>query len=380
MHRSLNRCPRGVCIAGLGAVVVALAACKTPEDDVDFAEGTAASAAMTTGTASTSTTGGPSDGGSTAALDGTGTTMGTKLDVAFETEGAETMGQQGCERIDFLFVIDNSGSMRDNQERLVSAFPGFIAAIQEEVAGTDHQIMVIDSDESPAWLCEEFLDGGHCDGTNVQPNDCNGYVCGSIDALDGCASTLGAGVVHPVGGFASNMDCGFPPDRRFLTSEDADLSTKFACAATVGISGNGDERPMTAMLAALDDPLGADGACNEGFLRDDAILVVTVVSDDPASMFSPDDDASAGDPTAWFDGVVAAKDGNLEAIAAIGLVPVDDTSCVFEDVPTDRFVEFFDAFGDRGVLASVCSSDYATVFAEAIGVIDTTCDEFQPEG
>ncbi len=370
--------------AQLIVVIASLAAlsCKSPDGDVDFADG--GSAAMTatgsdTGNASSTAAAGTT-GGSTAAVDDTGTTAGTKLDVAFETEGAGTVGTEGCRKIDFLFVIDDSGSMRDNQERLVAAFPGFITAIQEEVAGTDHHIMVIDSDESPAWLCEEFLDGGHCDGTNVQPTDCNEYVCGSIDALDECAVTLGGGVVHPVGGYASNQDCGFPPERRYLTSEDDDLSTKFACAATVGISGFGEELPMTAMLAALDEPLQAKGACNEGFLRDDAILVVTVVSDDPASMFAPDDDASAGDPMLWHDGLVAAKGGNEDAIVAIGLVPFDDTSCVFEDVPTQRFVDFIESFGDKGVLGSVCSSDYAALFGETIAVIDTTCDEFEPEG
>ena len=240
--------------------------------------------------------------------------------------------------------------------------------------------MVIDSDENPAWLCEEFLDGAHCDGTNVQPTDCNEYVCGSIDDLDACAVTLGGAVVHPVGGYASNADCGFPPDRRYLTSDDDDLETRFACAARVGISGNGDEYPMTAMVAAVGDELQADGECNAGFLRDDAILVITIVSDDPASMFAPDDDASAGDPQVWFDGLVDAKGGNVDAIAAIGLVPYEDTSCVFENVETQRFVELVQMFDDKGVLGSVCSEDYAALFAETIAVIDTTCDEFQPEG
>ena len=331
--------------------------------------------------ASTDTTRG-ADGDTTSADQGatTDTGSGIKLDVGLETDGTDTNGAAGCEKIDFLFVIDDSGSMRDNQESLVAAFPGFIQAIEEQVAGTDHHIMVVDSDESPAWLCEEFLDGGHCAGTNIQPTDCNEYVCGSIDALDACATTLGGAVVHPVGGYASNQDCGFPPDRRYLTSDDADIAAKFACAATVGISGNGDEYPMTAMVDAVGATLGARGACNEGFLRDDAILVVTVVSDDSASMFAPDDDASAGSPQVWFDGLVAAKNDDVDAIAVIGLVPYDDTSCVFANVETERFVDFVELFGDKGVLGSVCAGDYADLFADTIAVIDATCNEFEPAG
>lgn len=366
--------------------MMSLLGCPSPQNVIEFESGdTTGRPQGTTGvgfaTGNETVADDTGTTGTTSVADDTsGTTDGTKLDVAFETEGAGTVGTEGCRKIDFLFVIDNSGSMRDNQERLVAAFPGFIAAIGDEVAGDDHHIMVVDSDESPAWLCEEFLDGAHCDGTNVQPTDCNEYECGSIDALDACASTLGAGVVHPVGGYASNSDCGFPPERRYLTSDDDDLTSKFACAARVGISGFGEELPMTGMVAALGEELSARGACNEGFLRDDAILVVTIVSDDPASMFAPNDDASAGDPQVWLDGLVAAKGGDLEAIVAIGLVPYDDTSCVFDNVPTERFVDFVELFGDRGVLGSVCSDDYAALFAETISVIDTTCDEFRPEG
>jgi hypothetical protein len=35
----------------------------------------------------------------------------------------------GCKAVDFLFVIDNSGSMSDEQDNLTASFPGFFAAI-----------------------------------------------------------------------------------------------------------------------------------------------------------------------------------------------------------------------------------------------------------
>lgn len=343
-------------------------------------DGTTLSAGSDT-TSDSSTAGTDSESGSTTddGTDGSDATgMVPKLDVGAEDETG-TGGEPGCKKVDFLFIIDDSGSMRDEQDRLVAAFPGFIQAIKDQVEGQDHHIMVIDSDENPAWLCEEFLDGAHCEGSNMQP-DCGQYPCGSIDMLGQCDVTLGAGVTQPYGGYASNMSCGFPNDRRYLTDADDDLTGKFACAAKVGISGNGDELPMTAMLEALGDTLAQPGGCNEGFLRDDAILVVTLVSDDLQSMFAPNDDASAGDPMAWHDGLVAAKNGNENALTVIGLVAVDDVSCVFPMEECTNFVDFIEAFGDKGVLSSVCDDDYADVFAEAVGVIDTTCDEFEPEG
>jgi hypothetical protein len=316
------------------------------------------------------------DSGGSGDSDETG--MPPKLDVGAEDE-TDTGGEPGCKKVDFLFIIDNSGSMRDEQNQLVAAFPAFIQAIQANVEGQDHHIMVIDSDTNPAWLCEEFLDGGHCAGNNIQP-DCTGYPCGSVDNLEACDTTLGAGVIQPYGGYASNMACGFPNGRRFLTDADADLTGKFACAAKVGTSGSGDELPLTAMVAAVGDDLAQPQACNENFLRDDAILVVTLVSDDLQSMYAPNDDASAGDPMVWYDGLVAAKNDNANAITVIGLVATDNVQCVFPMEECTRFVDFVELFGDKGVLSSVCDDDYADVFAEAVGVIDTTCDEFEPEG
>ena len=55
------------------------------------------------------------------------------------------------------------------------------------------------------------------------------------------------------------------------------------------------------------------GGCNEGFLRDDAILVVTFITDE-------EDTGSAGNPDSWKQTLVDAKGGNEEAIVVLGLV------------------------------------------------------------
>lgn len=41
---------------------------------------------------------------------------------------------------------------------------------------------------------------------------------------------------------------------------------------------------------------------------------------------------------------------------------------------------FIDEFGEQGVLASVCEADYGPVFASTIETIETTCDNFVPQG
>jgi len=361
----------------LGALVLLGGACSSTADEGD-------SMALTFGGFGTddgeadggSTSGRPdsADGGVTSEppADSLDDTAGPIFDVNGDGEAGATGGVEGCQKIDFLFAIDNSGTMYDKQQRLLDAFPGFIDAIRNDVQGQDHHIMVVDSDERPTV--------GYCEVPACPMTFCDGYACQSWDTLGlgPCDETLGAGVVEPHGGSASNMDCGFPPERRYLTDTDADLDSKFACAAQVGQSGNGSERPVTAAITALSGAQQAPGACNEGFLRDDALLVLTFISDDPPS--AADDDATIGVAQQWYDALVAAKGGNADAIVVAGLMLYDDTSCHAFDVPAPPFIELVDLFGEHGVKASVCEVDYAAVFAEAVGIIDQACDDFGPGG
>ncbi len=310
----------------------------------------------------------------------TGEESGPLLDIGTDsstTDTAETGNDSGCEKIDFLFVIDNSGSMADEQDRLIAAFPGFLDAIRDNVQGQDHHIMVVDSDENAAWVCEELNDGSHCSGGLNQQN-CEGYPCGTAAMLDSCARELGGGVTYAYGGRASNMDCGFPAGRRYLTSDDANLDAAFACAGKVGTSGNSVERPMSSMVRALSAPLTDPGDCNEGFLREDAILVVTIVTDDPP--IGAGDDAVATDPMPWYQAILDAKGGDANASVVIGFLPTQDLSCVYGNQNTPVFEQFMSLVGTQGVSASVCDLDYAGVFANAISTIDTTCDTFEPPG
>ena len=362
--------------AGTDATATASGDAGSSADGSADGSTTGATDSATAGT--DSTTAGADDAGDSDGTTGGGIRLDVPVGDSETTDGADDGGTaMGCEKIDFLFVIDNSGSMADEQQNLINSFPGFIDQILMAVEGQDHHVMVVDSDESGAWVCEEFQNGNHCNGSLVQPN-CMGYTCGAIDMLDPCARTLGAGVDHPVGGRASNQDCGFPTSRRYLTTQDSNLDSAFACAAQVGTSGNSEERPMSAMVQAVSPALLGSGQCNEGFLRDDAILVVTIVSDDPPSSASDGSDASSGVVQDWIDALVTAKNGDMSAIAVIGLFATGDTSCVFGNNSSPRFEQFTQAFGASGILASVCSADYSVPFGQAVAVVDTTCDEFIP--
>jgi hypothetical protein len=177
-----------------------------------------------------------------------------------------------------------------------------------------------------------------------------------------------------------------PGGRRYLTSDlDQDsIKSLFQCMARVGIFGSGAEMPTSAIAEAVTTQSQA-GACNDGFVRDDAILVVTFISDDYPVPNTADNASTVGSPQEWYDAVVSAKNGKPENVVMLGIINTADAACVSgagEPIvhPTERFVEFVELFADRGLTGNICSSDYNAFFEQAVGLIDTACDEFEPEG
>ena len=255
--------------------------------------------------------------------------------------------ETGCRKVDFLFVVDNSGSMQAQQAQLLASFPGFITAIQASLEDTvdSYHVGVVSSD-------------------NYSGN------------APGCTS-IGNLVTQTAGFASSNMNCApFAQGDRFATELD-DLQTKFPCMAQVGASGSPIEQPVTATVAALSQAAGAPGACNDNFLRDDAILVVVIVTDDPPYDFDMDDAHPGTDTSGWYDAVIAAKSGDPEAVVMLGFVPWDDLSCV-GGMQSPNLIGFVESFGDQGVLASICEPDYGPIFAATVETIVTTCENFDP--
>jgi hypothetical protein len=175
--------------------------------------------------------------------------------------------------------------------------------------------------------------------------------------------------------------------KRFFTDDDS-LAAVFNCVGRVGTDGSGNELPLSATVQALQPELIGVGGCNEGFLRPDAVLVVVIVSDDPPFPGTPDDAWPLIDTSVMHQAIVEAKGGDETSVVMIGVVSWGDTSCVCPwccpgfgcMAANDNAIELVESFGDQGVLASVCSNDYAPVLAETIETIDATCAGFVPPG
>lgn len=270
-----------------------------------------------------------------------------RLDVAPGGGGPGGDGPVGCDKVDLLFVIDNSISMADDQAKLIAAFPGFAAAVRSELADVDdYHVGVITSsphNHSEPASCRELGDL-----TNV-----------SYRLNEDFSST-----VTPCGPYASGD--------RYMSAAD-DLETKFSCTAAVGDGGSSIETMADAMLAALQPDKNAAGGCNEGFLREDALLVLVLLADE-------DDEWSAGGPQQWADAVVSAKGGYANNVVVLSLLwQQEDAACSVSVSESDG--EALTAFTERfeqGFVGSLCSADYASFFAESVNLVIDGCGEFIP--
>lgn len=281
---------------------------------------------------------------------------GELFDVASGAEGGGDEGGDagGCEKVDILFVIDDSGSMEDDQQRLIANFPAFVEGIETKVDVSDYHVGITATDPYHGTIFE----------------------CREMGAL----------VTQTFGDNSSNRVCGpFANGKRFMTAAD-DLDDKFACAAQLGTMGLPDERPAAAVTAAVTEPI-VSSDCNDGFLREDAVLVVVMITDEEdEKIYDPylGEMGSDGEPIDWFNTMVAAKGGNEESIVMLSLVVPPGTLCppwgLFEPVPiTERLIEFTEMF-TYGFVGDICEPSYADYFAEAMNVVDAACDGFVPPG
>jgi hypothetical protein len=258
-----------------------------------------------------------------------------KLDMPDEMPATQ------CKVVDLLFVIDNSNSIAAEQANLIASFDGFIAGIQTYLdEANDYHVGVVTTD---AYALNE------------EP-------CRELGAL---VTSSAAG------------SCGPWVAGRYISLAD-DLAAAFTCAADVGGDGNTDEHQIEAALRAVSPELGAPGACNEGFLRDDALLVLVLITDeDDGALFGQ---GSPGSPGDWFAELVSRKgvESNVVVLALAGVPPPNACNA---DLPFEgaqiayrirQFVEMF-SYGEVG---DVCVDDYSSFFDASLEVIHDACINF----
>jgi hypothetical protein len=225
---------------------------------------------------------------------------GDKLDAGGGTgtmPGCNT-GDIGCtDQIDLLFVIDNSGTMGEEQINLARNFPLLIKQLEnlEDSSGTvvnaDVNIMVTTSDFGNP-LCTPFEPDGYdpsrgapvstsCTtrlqdftdllGTNMVPEACNN-TCPVAVQPDGPYINFNNG--------ADNIpDTVVPVDIDGDGMPDSPAAQALACIGPQGINGCGYESQLENMLQAL-NPAADWNTSATPFLREGALLAVAMVTDE----------------------------------------------------------------------------------------------------
>ena len=319
---------------------------------------------------STSTTGTAEDSAAAGSAEGSTTLL---RDVGSEDDfgSGQPVGCKG--KVDLLFLISRLGTMKTAQTQLLASFPDFVGTVQETLADFDVHIMVANPDAYwGGWGCEK--------GCNDDPEKCAeyGYQCNVYPKLiTACDATLAAGLTFNAGNDAANRQCELFGGSRYIISGEPKLADALECIAKVGTSG-GDPPMGDALIAALDPKINAEGGCNAGFLRDDALLVVVLIND-------THDEASTSWPYQQYNAVVDAKGGDPDAIVALGIIaqPLQEgeaevPGCIYDSNVKDPIRDLISRFPYH-VEGDTCAPSYAPYFEQAAGMIGEACGKFIPQ-
>ncbi len=157
--------------------------------------------------------------------------------------------------LDILFVIDNSGSMSEEQLGLIDGVDELMAELAEVEGGLpDLHVGVVSSDVGAGPFNISGCTGNGDNGLlQVRPRS------------EGCTP--------PSDSFISDL---LEADGTRTTNYTDSLPATFACIARLGIDGCGFEQPLESMRRALD----GRNPENAGFLRADAWLAVIFLTDE----------------------------------------------------------------------------------------------------
>jgi len=291
------------------------------------------------------------------------------LDEAIESQRIDITTQTETNKIDILWVIDNSNSMCEEQDALTTNFDAFISGLAGINADFHIAVVTTDMSVNPGRFVE-------------RPGPV-GIDCADAEPLD-CPNSTGP-VLRSSAYTAADE-----------TLDEITLREDFRCIATVGtVSGEaGFERGLDAMATALSDDLL--DTVNSGFRRPEAWLAIFFLTDENDCSHGGFLSLTQNAQCEWerdrltqvetfINGgraIDGTDDGNRVLVAGIigpdnGARPVEpeeqQPSCSNEERGTAfagyRYSEFIGAFGDRGVEADICHDDFDVALDQIARVI-----------
>lgn len=248
--------------------------------------------------------------------------------------------------LDILFVIDDSESMKNEQDALAAQFQLLMQKIESVETGKPNVHIGVVS-------------------TNLGGLNYLG------DAIAGCEGDGAGGLLQntprPQDG-ETEATCTGPTDRYIVdvageggqrvTNYEGSLEQAFACIARLGTTGCGLEQQLDAMRRALDGSV----AENQGFLREDARLVVVFVTDEDdcsvkagAEEFLDLGRADIGkrsDHRCFTHGVVCDGSAPLGEGAFENCVPAEDSPYLTDVNEYVEFLRGLKKYPDRNILVA----------------------------
>ncbi len=214
--------------------------------------------------------------------------------------------------VDILFVIDNSGSMGEEQATLAANFESFIAVLEQPNVEANYRIGVTTTDNGNPWCGSTSPEAGSLRLTSCRSRPTEFVFAGGIpvDATqeacyDICPEEWTNIEIQPttIDGQDEASPRPWLENLEGKTNLPEGLSTvqAFQCLGPQGINGCGFESHLESMWKAI-TRTQTDGDPAFGFIRDNAILSIVHVTDeadcsynnDWESIFLPD-----GDRTFW---------------------------------------------------------------------------------
>ena len=260
--------------------------------------------------------------------------------------------------MDILFVIDDSGSMAEEQDNLAANFPQFATILNQYMVDAnlplDYRVAITTTGRDVDYV--EVIPA-------VPPILPEQQIPISEQGDDG----------------AFKQSCGMT--RRWLERTDPSMATTFACAADVGTGGPGLEMPLYTSELALSAPMST--TTNANFLRDDALLAVVYLTDeDDCSRHDNNFQLQATDPCTnepvqqWVDFFDNLKGDRGRWATAVIAGPTDCTSDFGDAVAANRLQQFVQLTGQNAVFSSICEGNLAGALQDALDNFTAACDTF----
>jgi hypothetical protein len=260
------------------------------------------------------------------------------------TEPQATM----CTEMDLLFVIDNSGSMGQEQTNLIANFPTFINVLDQ--SGLSYRVAVTTTARNYSY--------------NI--------------------ATPFGNIPQSTSGESGEMLKKGAMTKRWLDKGDPNMAMTFSTLANVGTSGSGDEMPLGAMRDAFEDRM-QDGT-NMGFRRPNSLLGVVILTDENDCSYEQSVnlnlgeslcvnqmenvanyktflDQYTGNPTRWAAAIVA---GPGPGACSSGFGDADEAT---------RLIQFKQMVGTNAIISSICDGDLSVSLMQASMLFQSACGD-----